>query len=148
MILLSKIKNWFFRKKSTFAMVENLFPYNTIIDDKYLTNNSSTIGYDAQVDSKMDVFSKIEGFYKNNKDIIVLRHFHCTFALVIFHPYGFSNGKLTLHTNVSTTACVFIGKHGQDIAKFKKELNNEIFYKYGFYNVIKEIDIKVLRDNK
>ena len=43
-------------------------------------------------------------------------------------------------------ASVFIGKHGQDIAHFKTKLNDEIFYKYGFYNVVNTIDIKILKD--
>lgn len=148
MNLLLKIKEFLFKRKSTFVMSENLFPHNTIIDDRYLKANSIKLGYDEQIDSKMDIFSKIEEFYKKNKDIIVLRHFYYEFAIVIVDPNGFTHrdGKFNLFSNNSMTASVFIGKHGQDIQKFKAALNEEIHYKYGFYNVVNTIDIKILKD--
>ena len=150
MNFLTIFKNWFSKRKSTFVMSENLFPVNTIIDDRYLKANSIKLGYDEQVDSKMDVFSKIENFYKKNRDIIVLRHFHHDFAIVIVHPDGFKridgNGNLTLFSTNDMTASIFIGKHGQDINHFKRELNEEIHYKYGFYNAVNTIDIKILKD--
>lgn len=147
MNFLTIFKNWFSKRKSTFVISENLFPINTIIDDRYLKANSIKLGYDEQIDSKMDIFSKIEEFYKKNKDIIVLRHFYCEFAIVIVHPNGFvrRDGGLTLFTNNSMTAGIFIGKHGQDIAHFKTKLNDEIFYKYGVFNAVKTINIKLLR---
>lgn len=150
MNFLTIFKNWFSKRKSTFVMSENLFPVNTIIDDRYLKANSIKLGYDEQIDSKMDIFSKIEEFYKKNKDIIVLRHFYCDFAIVIVHPNGFvrRDGGLTLFTNNSMTAGIFIGKHGQDIAHFKTKLNDEIFYKYGVFNAVKTINIKLLKDAK
>ena len=152
MTLLTKIKEFLFKRKSTFVMSENLFPVNTIIDDRYLKANSIKLGYDEQVDSKMDVFSKIENFYKKSRDIIVLRHFYCDFAIVIVHPDGFKridgNGNLTLFSTNDMTASIFIGKHGQDINHFKRELNEEIHYKYGFYNAVNTIDIKLLKRAK
>lgn len=148
MNLLTKIKEFLFKRKSTFVMSENLFPVNTIIDDRYLKANSIKLGYDEQIDSKMDIFSKIEEFYKTNNDIIVLRHFHCEVAIVIVDPNGFvrRDGKVTLFSNNRVTAGIFIGKRGQDIQKFKDALNERIHYKYGFYNVVNTIDIKILKD--
>lgn len=148
MNLLLKIKEFLFKRKSTFVMMEDLFPHNTIIDDRYLRDNCTRLGYDDQIDSKMVIFSKIEEFYKTNNDIIVLRHFHCEFAIVIVNPNGFvrRDGKFTLFSTNSMTAGIFIGKRGQDIQKFKAALNEEIHYKYGFYNVVNTIDIKILKD--
>lgn len=150
MNLLLKIKEFLFKRKSTFVVSENLFPVNTIIDDRYLKSNSIKLGYDDQVDSIMDVFAKIEDFYKNDRYVIVVRHFYCDFAIVIVHPDGFNNRDdvLTLYADNNSRVGIFIGKYGQDIDHFKERLNEELYYRSGLYNIVKTISIKLLKDAK
>lgn len=147
MKLLVKIKDWFFKRRNNFVMEKNTFPVNTIIDNNYLMVNNIGLDYSSQLEAKMAIFSKIEKFYKNNRDIIVLRHFYPEFAIVIVDPIGFYKGELTLFGNSAATISRFIGNHGQDAIKFKTALNEKIFYKYGFYNSIEKISFKILKDN-
>lgn len=146
MKLLVKIKDWFFKRRNNFIIGEDTFPVNTIIDNNYLMVNNIGLDYNNQLEAKWDIFSKIEKFYKSNKDIIVLRHFNPGFAIVIIDPSGYHKGELTLFGSSSATISRFIGNHGQDAIKFKTALNEKIFYKYGFYNSIEKISFKIIKE--
>ena len=143
MRLLKFIKSLF--NKPKFTMKENIFPFNTIIDNRYLLENNIGLEYSCQAEAKRDIFNKIESFYRSDRNVIVIRHFYPEFALVIVNTDSFANGTLTLFAVKGVTAGIFIGNHGQDIDHFKNRLNDRIHERYGFYNPVKTINIKIIK---
>lgn len=146
MSLIKFIKSLF--NKPKFVMKENIFPFNTIIDNRYLLENNIGLEYSSQAEAKRDIFNKIESFYRGNRNVMVIRHFYYDHALVVVRPESFDNGTLTLQAVEGLSASIFIGKHGQDIEHFKNRLNDRIYERYGFYNPVKTINIKIVGDKQ
>lgn len=139
MWLLEFIKSLFNKPKYDYTIEEGMIPYNTIIDSRFLILDSNN------KDERLFIFKKIEEFYKENNDVIVVRHFYYDHALVVVHPESFDNGILTLQAAEGLSAGIFIGRHGKDIDHFKSRLNSKVYERYGFYNPIKTINIKTIK---